>query len=250
MMSIRDPWFAYFQPNQAARLKLFCLPYAGGSASMFRLWPRSLPTSVEVIPVQYPGRESRIMEKPFDQVDLLVEALLTAIRPHLEDKPFAFFGHSLGGLTSFVLTRRLRQAGAPMPFHLFISGFRAPQLPDPNPPIYHLSDADFLNELRRLNGTPEAVLENKELIQLLLPTLRADFAAAETYQYTEEAPLGLPISAFGGLADPDVTEADVAAWQLQTSHQFRALMFPGDHFFLHSAKDVLLAAIARGLNHL
>lgn len=249
-MPIREPWFAYHQPNKAARLKLFCLPYAGGGASIFRLWSRSLPAQVEVVPVQYPGREGRIMEKPFDRVELLVDALLAAIRPQLDDKPFAFFGHSLGGLTSFVLTRRLRREGAPPPLHLFVSGFRAPQLPDRDPPIYHLPEPEFISELRRLNGTPEAVLENKELIQLLLPTLRADFAAAETYHYTAEAPLGCPIFAFGGLTDPEATEADMTAWQIQTSHRFRTLMLPGDHFFLHSAKDALLAAISQELDRL
>jgi medium-chain acyl-[acyl-carrier-protein] hydrolase len=249
-MAIRDPWFAYYQPNKAARLKLFCLPYAGGSASIFRLWGRSLPADIEVMPVQYPGREGRIMEKPFDRVETLVDTLLAAIRPHLNDKPFAFYGHSLGGLTSFVLARRLRREGLPMPVHLFVSGFRAPQLPDCDPPIHHLAEPEFISELRRLNGTPEAVLENKELIQLLLPTLRADFAAAETYQYTEDVPLGCSITALGGLEDPEVTEADMTAWQTQTTNRFRVLMLPGDHFFLHNSKDALLAAISQDLNRL
>jgi medium-chain acyl-[acyl-carrier-protein] hydrolase len=137
-----------------------------------------------------------------------------------------------------------------MPVHLFISGFRAPQLPDRDPPIHHLAEPEFISELRRLNGTPEAVLENKELVQLLLPTLRADFAAAETYQYTEDAPLDCSITALGGLEDPEATEADMTAWQLQTTNRFRTLMFPGDHFFLHNSKDALLAAISQDLNRL
>jgi medium-chain acyl-[acyl-carrier-protein] hydrolase len=249
-MPARDPWFPYRQPNAAARLRLFCLPYAGGSASLFRLWSRGLPAHVEVVPVQYPGREGRIMEKVIDHVDGLVDGLLPAIRPYLDEKPFALFGHSLGALTSFVLARRLRRESLTMPAHLLVSGFRGPHLPDRNPPIYHLPEAEFVSELRRLNGTPEAVLENKELIQLLLPTLRADFTAAETYVYTEEPPLGCPISAFGGMDDPEANQDDVAAWETHTTGRFRSAMFPGDHFFLQSSRDSLLAGISQDLHAL
>jgi medium-chain acyl-[acyl-carrier-protein] hydrolase len=234
------------RPNPQARLRLFCFPYAGGAASIFYTWPDDLPKDVEVCPIQLPGRQDRIRETPFTHVTPLVQAIAPAIRPYL-DKPYAFFGHSLGTLISFELARLLAAQNDPGPVRLLVSGHRAPQAPDPNPPIHHLPDAEFIEELERLNGTPEMVLENPELLQLFLPLLRADFTAAETYTYTAGAPLDCHISAFGGLQDDKVSRDGLAAWQEQTRRTFTLRMFPGDHFFLHSARALLLQALSRDL---
>ena len=170
-----DTWVSWQSPNPQATLRLFCFPYAGGAALTFRAWSDSLPMALEVCPVELPGRGKRIKSAPFTRLQLLVEAIAIAILPYL-DKPFAFFGHSMGGLVSFELARLLRKNYGNSPVHLFISGYRAPQVPDPDPPIHALPEPEFLEELRRLNGTPEVVLENTELMQILLPALRADFA--------------------------------------------------------------------------
>jgi medium-chain acyl-[acyl-carrier-protein] hydrolase len=153
----------------------------------------------------------------------------------------------MGGLVSFELARLLRKKYGLNPAHLFVSGYRAPQVPDPDPPIHALPEPEFLEELRRLNGTPEAVLENAELMQLLLPALRADFAVIETYAYIPESPLDCPITAFGGLQDREVSCDDLEAWREQTNAAFSLQTLPGDHFFLHSAQPLLLQSLSQKL---
>src|SRR5436305_4142907 len=166
------------KPGTTARYRLFCFPYAGGGASVYYTWQASFPSEIEICPVQLPGREGRITERPFDDLPLLVQAITDVVLPYLEI-PFAFFGHSMGTLISFELARQLRRQQAPTPVHLFVAGHRAPQLPDPHPPTYHLPEADFVDSLRRFNGTPETVLQHGELMQVMLAALRADMAIRE-----------------------------------------------------------------------
>ncbi|MBW4678528.1 MAG: thioesterase II family protein [Microcoleus vaginatus WJT46-NPBG5] len=244
-----NAWVMCPKPNPQARLRLFCFPYAGAGSQIFRTWAQSLPASLEVCPIELPGRGTRIMEAPYSQLDPLVETLASVLLPHL-DKPFAFFGHSMGALLSFELVRRLRKKSSLLPLHLFVSGRQAPQIPDSNPPIHALPEPAFLEELRRYNGTPQAVLENAELMHLLLPILRADFAAIETYVYASEPPLECPITAFGGFQDPEASCDELAAWCEQTSAAFSLQMFPGDHFFLHSAQSQLLQFLSQELHKL
>ncbi len=248
-MITNDCWVMCPKPNPQANLRLFCFPYAGGGALSFRTWPNGLPTTVEVCAVELPGRGTRMRLAPFTRLEPLVEALAQALLPYL-DKPFALFGHSMGGLVSFELARLLRREYGLLPVHLFVSGRRAPQVPDPDPPIHALPEPAFKEELRRLNGTPEAVLENKELMQLLIPILRADFAVLETYVYATEPPLECPITAFGGLQDCKVSCDRLEAWRNQTSASFALQMLPGDHFFLNSAQALLLQSLTRQLTRL
>jgi medium-chain acyl-[acyl-carrier-protein] hydrolase len=247
-MPTSSHWLICPQPNSQARLRLFCFPYAGGGTVIYRPWAAGLPETIELWCVRLPGRESFRMSPPFARVGALVEALTPAILPYL-DAPFAFFGHSMGGLISFELIHTLRRAHAPAPVRFFVSAHHAPQLPDRTPPLHHLPDAELLTQLRRLNGTPEAVLQDRELMQLFLPVLRADFAVCETYTYTPRTPLTCPISAFGGSQDPRVSHDEMAAWRAQTHSAFIHRTLPGDHFFLHSAQTQLLQAIVQDLTH-
>lgn len=237
---------AYREVKPHARMRMFCFPYAGGGASIFRGWTASLPADLEVCPVQLPGRESRLREAPFTRSELMVTALADALQPYF-DLPFVFCGHSMGAAVAFELTRELRRRGRPQPLHLFASGRRAPHLPPREEPIHELPEPEFLVKLRELNGTPEEVLQHDELMRLLIPILRADFGVNETYTYTSEEPIDAGISAFGGLGDEDVTREDVEAWREHTRGRFRTRMLPGDHFFIHSAKDLVLESIARDL---
>jgi len=241
-----DSWITCRKPIPKARLRVFCFPYAGSGVSIFRAWSDSLPAEVEVCPVQLPGRGTRLMEPPFTRLSPLIQALAQALFPLL-DKPFAFFGHSLGALVSFELARQLRRQYAVQPVRLFISADRAPQIPNRDPPIHNLPEGEFLVELRRLNGTPREVLEDEELRQIMLPLLRADFAVYETYGYSTEPPLNCPISAFGGLQDHRVSRGDLEAWREQTSVSFSLRMFPGDHFFLNTTQPPLLGALSQEL---
>lgn len=244
--STYNSWITCPKPNPQASLRLFCFPYAGGSSLIFRTWADSLPKNIEVCPIEYPGRGTQIRSVPFTRLEPLVSELAPLLLPYL-NKPFAFFGHSMGGLICFEVARILRRNYNKNPVHLFISGRSAPQIPHCDPPIHALSEPEFLEELRLLNGTPEAVLQNLELMQLLLPILRADFAVLETYTYTNEPPLEFPITAFGGLQDKKVSAQDLVAWGEQTTSSFELEMFSGDHFFLHSAQSILLHTIAQKL---
>lgn len=185
-------------------------------------------------------------EAPIVRTEPLTQAIADALQPYM-NLPFVFFGHSMGAALGFELSRELRRRGQPLPLHLFVSGRRAPQLPAREEPIWDLPEPEFLIKLRELNGTPEEVLQHEELMKLLIPILRADFQVNETYEFTSEEPFDFGISAFGGLGDEDVTREDVAAWQEHTRGRFRMRMLPGDHFFIHGSKDMVLEAVARDL---
>jgi medium-chain acyl-[acyl-carrier-protein] hydrolase len=216
---------------------LFCFPYAGGGAPIFRAWSRKLEADIEVVPALLPGRESRLREPPYTQLEPIIDALERDIFPYL-DRPFAFFGHSMGGLISFELARRLRRKHQIEPDHLFISGRRAPQLPERDPHIHELPEPEFLAEVKRLNGTPGEVLAHAELLELIVPSLRADFAVCHTYRYLPDTPLNCPITVLGGLEDEHASREKIEPWRLQTTGVCKLYMLPGDHFFInHQQSD-------------
>lgn len=242
-------WLLPAPPNPRARLRLFCFPYAGGGAHIYRSWQAQLPSTVELCAVQLPGHGHRIRETAFNRMDSLVEAAAVSLLPHC-DKPFAFFGHSMGALISFELARMFRKKYGVQPLHLFVSGHRAPQIKDPNESVHNLPDKELVEKLNGLNGTPREVLEHPELMQVVLPILRADFAICETYQYTNEPPLTSPIFAFGGTEDEEAGPEQLEGWRAQTVDNFSLQMVPGDHFFLHTAQTRLLAIMSPRLTEL
>ncbi len=244
MSAASDSWVSSRRPARTTRLRLFCFPYAGAGASIFRSWSDGLPTDVELCPIQLPGRETRLLEPPYARLSPLVEAVAEALTPLL-DRPFAFFGHSLGTLIAFELARRLRELYSVSPVRLIVSAGAAPQLSHRGRPVHNLPEKEFFAELRRLNGTPLELLNHAELMEIMLPLLRADFAVYETYQYSAAPALECPISAFGGLQDARVTRADLAAWSAQTNDAFSLQMFPGDHFFLK--QPLVISAISQEL---
>jgi medium-chain acyl-[acyl-carrier-protein] hydrolase len=244
--SSKNHWIAYTKTNPKVKLRLFCFPYAGGSAMVFRDWQNNLPETIQVCPVEFPGRGFRLMEAPFEDVTSLVKAMVTDIQSLL-NLPFAFFGHSLGALVSFELSCLLRQEHAKVPIHLFVSGRQAPPIPDLSP-MHALSEPDLVSELRRLGGTPKAVLENAEIIQLLLPMVRADLKIDETYNYKTSEPFDFPITIFGGSEDPETNKEDLEAWKEHTRGKFSLQMFPGNHFFINTAQELLLESIRATLS--
>jgi medium-chain acyl-[acyl-carrier-protein] hydrolase len=239
-----------YWPNPRPRLRVLCFPYAGGGASAFNGWIDQLPAQVlaqiELLAVQLPGHESRVNEETFDNLSPLLDALVPIVRRY-SDTPFAFVGHSMGALISFELARHLRRQKHPGPAHIVVSGHRAPQLPDPQPAIRGLPAVEFLARLREMGGTPEAVLEAPELMELLLPVLRADFSLCETYVYPQEEPLDCSITAWGGNDDRRVSSVELLAWGAQSTGLFSLHMFPGNHFFIHSARSAVLQVLAHDL---
>ena len=243
---MNDEWLLRPAPRARPALRLFCFPYAGAGASAFREWDRGLPTELEVAAIRLPGRESRFLEEPYESLEPMIEALIEVLALH-RDAPFAFFGHSLGALVAYELTCALHDRGAPLPVHLFASGRVAPHLKDPDGDVHKMTDAQLVQELRERGQTPEEVLESEELLEMLLPAVRADFAVAELYRPRSRPPLPLPLTAFGGTADTDVPEFTVRAWADHTSAAFTSRMFPGGHFFLDEHREPLLRAIGEAL---
>lgn len=235
----KDRWFVCPQPNPNADLRLFLFPYAGGTPTAFTKWPAEFPDNIETNIIHYPGRGSRFNESPIKELSVLVQEINRAILPLLY-KPFVFFGHSMGGMIAFELARQLSS----QPQTLFISACGAPQLPDPNHPIHSLPDSEFIKSLQKLNGLPADVINNSELMQLLIPALRADFEAVENYKYSyNEDRLECPIIAFGGNDDTHVSPERLEGWAAQTSASFRSQYFSGDHFFINTAHQSVTAFI-------
>ena len=241
---ISSPWIVQPRPRPNAAMRLFCFPYAGGAPHIFRDWPANLPSFIDVCAVQLPGRGNRLRERSYTSFKDLVPDAAIALRPFF-DRPFAFFGHSMGALAAFEVARVLRDSGSRQPEILFVSGSRAPQLPRKGMKTYDLPDDEFIEELRRLNGTPAEVLEHPELLQILLPLVRTDFAVTESYEYVEQPPLNCPLVVFGGLADNEVRRERLEPWREQTTGPFKHVMFPGDHFYLHSQQRTMLTTISR-----
>lgn len=243
-----SPGTCFLRPKPLAhpRLRLFCFPYAGGSAAIYHQWAASLPADIELVSIQYPGRATRMREAPCLQLPQLLDDIAPAIVPLL-DRPLAFFGHSMGATVAFELARCLAADGKPLPVHLFLSGRSAPQLPPVKPPIHQLPDQAFIDAMRNMNGTPAEIFEHRELMEMMLPMIRADFQVLETWQYQPSAPLAMPISVFGGIADLGVPLENLDAWSVCTSARFKRHMFPGDHFFLHHHHPAMLNIISRGL---
>lgn len=237
-------WFPMLRRVSPECLRLFCFPYAGGGTSVYGNWGQHLSDDVSLFGVQLPGRERRFREAPLDRAVEVVDRLCQEIIPFL-DCPCVFFGHSIGALLAYELTCRLQEQNRPLPAHLIVSGKAAPHRPRSASPIHQLPDDEFIAELRTYAGTPEEVLRDRELMRLLLPTLRADFALAETYEFTSRAPLRCPITALGGQGDPWVCEDDLTAWRMLAAETFEWKLFDGDHFFLHDGREALVGEVDR-----
>lgn len=238
---MHDSWLIRPKGRAASRVRLVCFPYAGGGASAFHAWHSALPEYVEVCAVQLPGRENRIAETPHDHLPSLLPPLVDALQSVL-DPPFAIFGHSMGALIGFEFSRYVRRLYGLQPIQLFVSGHKAPQLTKPTPPPQE--DAQLLEELARLDGTPAQVLENEELRRMVLSLMRADLSVCRTYDYSPDEPLDCGISAFGGLNDLEVSSTELAAWRAQTSDRFALRMVPGGHFFIREARRSVLEAVS------
>lgn len=225
-------------------LRLFCLPYAGGGASIYRGWSGLLPPEIEVRPIQLPGRENRIDEPALRHIDE-ASPLLADMLAEMLDRPFALFGHSMGALLAYALALELAARGRPPPKLLIVSGRRAPHMPSGRPDIHDRPESEFIQHLRELGGTPPEVLANRELVELVTPMLRADFALNASLKSTQApARVACPVAAFGAIDDKEVPRASLEAWRATTTGSFAMRLFTGGHFYIVSDRTALTAAIA------
>jgi medium-chain acyl-[acyl-carrier-protein] hydrolase len=234
-------------PVAEPRFRIFCFPYAGGSAAAFSAWERFLPEGVELFAIQYKGRGTRVRELPASSIEAMVEDVRADIGK-LIDRPYAFFGHSMGTGVAYELTHRLASEACPLPTRLFLSGRRAPHLPLLRKPIHVLPDAEFIQSISQMNGTPAQVLGNKELMASLLPVLRADFTAVDTWSgRPAKQALDIPFTLFGGKNDPLTPVEDLQAWSDLTRAGADTQIFHGGHFFLRQHYPVMLKRMWRDL---
>jgi surfactin synthase thioesterase subunit len=242
---VSSPWLVR-QPQAQPSMRLFCFSYAGGSAVSYVPWQAALGPEIEVCAVQLPGRGARFGERAFTALPELIVAMASALRP-ATGMPFAFFGHSLGGLVAFELARYWHRHQQPVPAHLFVSGCNAPQMRNPSRDLHCLSDDALIAELQGYNGTPPEVLNNRDLMSLVLPTIRADFSLVENYRYHPGRLLDLPITVLAGNDDEHTSAPQVAAWDRETSADCRVEWFSGDHFFLRPGQSEVLDCVRSAL---
>lgn len=227
------------------KIKLFCFPFAGGSAAVFNRWRTLLDKSVEFIPVELAGRGRRIREPMYNSIEEAVDDVFKIISPQIENTPFSFYGHSMGSVIAFELSYRLRENNLSEPVHLFFSGRGAPHMPDDHKKKYHLmAEDEFKEEMIKLGGTAKEFFEHPELLEVFLPLLRNDLKVNESYVYREK-PGKLPcsITILNGEKDEDVTMDEVNEWKIHTGHTCTIHNFPGDHFFINEEPDKIVDII-------
>ncbi|MEE4488677.1 thioesterase II family protein [Streptomyces sp. BE230] len=246
---MNSTWFRRFTTAEGNGPRLVCFPHAGGSATAYMQLARTLPAHFDMVAVQYPGRQDRYREAPFTSVAPLVEAVAGELARELAadpGRPYALFGHSMGALVAFETARLLAGSELPSPQRLFLSGRGAP---DVRAKIrYDLYDDDaVLAQVRRLGGTDQVMLDNPDVLEMVLPALRADYRALGAYRWNGGAPLATPITALIGDSDPVVTVEEARTWREQTSGDFAFKVFPGGHFYLSDHVDQVAATLVEGL---
>lgn len=241
-MTYEDPWLRRFQPAPEAPVRLVCLPHAGGSASFYFPVARALAPAMDVLAVQYPGRHDRRHEPGITRLAELADRITEALLPWA-DRPLALFGHSMGGLLGYEVAARLEDAGA-TPAALFASARRAPSRHRAES-VHLRSDAGVIEELKLLDGTDSGMLMDDELLRMILPALRSDYEAIETYRHHPRPPLAAPIVVLTGDDDPQVTAEEARAWSAHTSIDFSLHTFKGGHFYLTRHQSEVLDIIRR-----
>jgi medium-chain acyl-[acyl-carrier-protein] hydrolase len=243
-MSRHTPlWFTDFGQGADAPIRLFTFAHAGGGASVFSNWNKALP-GVHVLAARLPGRESRIAETAHSAMDTLTDALAEQIAPRL-DRPFVFYGHSLGGLIAFELAHRLRELGLRQPERLLIGAYRSPDRKSPHPQLHALTDTDLVTGLKRYDSMPQSIIGSPELMALLTPMLRADFSLFETYAYRERTPLDRPIVVYYGNDDRMIEPAEMDGWRTKSNAHVRLHPIDAGHFFHLGNETELLELVAK-----
>ncbi len=246
---MQQKWFIVPRPRPKADLRLICFPYAGGNASTYTSWVNIIPDNVELVLVQPPGRATRIFEQAYTSMDSLIQSLIKVI-PSKLDKPYILFGHSLGSRVAFELMNKLKQQEYPLPQHFIASGSRGPQCTSDKKELYKLPDEDFIFELQKLNGTPKALLENKDLMDLLLPLIRADFELSDKYLYSDNTRFNCSVSVLGGEYDVDITDLHLKSWGDFFTKKITQHIIKGDHFYIDTNRETVLRIVNKIIHNI
>ncbi|MDN3357935.1 alpha/beta fold hydrolase [Actinomadura sp. DC4] len=241
-----DTWIRRYHQAPNGTVQLVCFPHAGGSASFYFPVSTALSPGVEVSAVQYPGRQDRRAEPNIDSLPALADAIFPVVRP-LADRPLAFFGHSMGALLAYEVALRLEADGAPPLTRLYVSGRRAPSRYRPDA-VHRQGDAGIVAELRRLSATDSELLGDPETLEMILPAIKSDYKAVETYEHTPGQSVSSPIYALIGDDDPKVTAEEANAWAEHTTGSFEMRTFPGGHFYLVDQSAAVIRLIATDLS--
>lgn len=225
------------------KIKLFCIPYAGGSAAVYSRWKKLVNPLIELKQVELPGRGSRMNESLIDNIPDIVRNIFKEIKDQIKP-PYALFGHSMGALITYELCKKIKQEGYPSPVHIFFSGKQGPQIKLKGLNCYNLPEDEFIKHILNYNGTNEAVFKNKELASLFIPILRADFKMVETYKFDRtDDYLECDVSVFSGTDDRAVSWEDLSGWQEVTKSNCRFYPFKGGHFFINEHTEEVVDQI-------
>jgi surfactin synthase thioesterase subunit len=235
-------WIRRYRPRPDAEVRLVCLPHAGGSASFYHPMAKGMPESVDVLAVQYPGRQDRRAEPCVSNIPELADRVTSVLLPWT-DRPLVFFGHSMGATLGFEVARRLERDHGVVLLGLFASARRAPSCRR-SETVHRQDDEGIIEEVRRLSGTDSAILDDVELIRMALPAIRADYKAAETYEYEPGPKLRCPVVSLVGHSDPKVGLDEARAWSEHTENSFEFRVFKGGHFYLTSHQSEIMQLIS------
>ncbi len=236
-------WVTFPKPQPHAQLRLFCLPFAGGGASIYRSWVNQLSPNIEVCPIQLPARENRYSESAITDAKLMANLVMKELLPFI-NKPYAIFGHSMGALLAFEVCRSLQAGGHVLPKVVFLSAHRAPHLPRKRDLLYLLPENQFIDRLKAYGGFPDEILNNQEFLNFILPIMRSDMTLCDLYQYEEkELSLNIHFELFVGEQDPEVGFNEMSPWAIHTNQSSSLTTFKGGHFFLRSHESEVIESI-------
>jgi surfactin synthase thioesterase subunit len=222
------------------KIKLFCLPYAGGSSTIYLRWKQNLHSGIELNPIELAGRGRRYGETLYNSLDEIAEDVYSIIKKDIDNCDYALFGHSLGSIVAYELAHKIQSKNEKMPMHIFFAGKRAPHFDEKEEVIHHLPDEEFKHKVLELGGTPKEIVNNQELLDLFLPILRADFKVNETYKYLDKnCKLGTDITVINGKQE-EMSLDEITGWKQHTNKGCKIFMLDGDHFFINiRSKEII-----------